>query len=222
MLFLLFLLSLFPCIFLERCLFGWGPRGLPHTPGPWLSIATASSSCFLSFSSAFVPTIDLYAPIPIPLFPPFFHLSQLPPFPSPPNPSVSPSLTLPSSLHLPSPAPPCLLFPLQEAMMDFFNAQMRLGGLTQAPGNPVLAVQINQDKNFAFLEVSRVHGGVRKACVPPGGSTPAAALVPWGPSAGRCPLGSLTLAAPFSFSSAQWMRPRRPWPLTASSSRASH
>uniref|UniRef100_A0A452VKF6 Splicing factor U2AF subunit n=1 Tax=Ursus maritimus TaxID=29073 RepID=A0A452VKF6_URSMA len=155
MLFLLFL-SLFPCIFFERCLFGWGPRGLPHTPGPWLSIATASSPCFLSFSSAFVPTIDLYAPIPIPLFPPFFHLSQLPPFPSPPNPSVSPSLTLPSSLHLPSPAPPCLLFPLQEAMMDFFNAQMRLGGLTQAPGNPVLAVQINQDKNFAFLEFRSV------------------------------------------------------------------
>lgn len=40
-------------------------------------------------------------------------------------------------------------------MMDFFNAQMRLGGLTQAPGNPVLAVQINQDKNFAFLEVRK-------------------------------------------------------------------
>lgn len=45
------------------------------------------------------------------------------------------------------------LSPVQESMMDFFNAQMRLGGLTQAPGNPVLAVQINQDKNFAFLEV---------------------------------------------------------------------
>uniref|UniRef100_A0A674GML2 Splicing factor U2AF subunit n=1 Tax=Taeniopygia guttata TaxID=59729 RepID=A0A674GML2_TAEGU len=43
----------------------------------------------------------------------------------------------------------------EEAMMDFFNAQMRLGGLTQAPGNPVLAVQINQDKNFAFLESAR-------------------------------------------------------------------
>lgn len=41
--------------------------------------------------------------------------------------------------------------------MDFFNAQMRLGGLTQAPGNPVLAVQINQDKNFAFLEVSIIY-----------------------------------------------------------------
>lgn len=40
--------------------------------------------------------------------------------------------------------------------MDFFNAQMRLGGLTQAPGNPVLAVQINQDKNFAFLEFRSV------------------------------------------------------------------
>ncbi|XP_069038582.1 U2 small nuclear RNA auxiliary factor 2a isoform X4 [Lepisosteus oculatus] len=45
---------------------------------------------------------------------------------------------------------------LEEAMMDFFNAQMRLGGLTQAPGNPVLAVQINQDKNFAFLEFRSV------------------------------------------------------------------
>ncbi|XP_070969997.1 splicing factor U2AF 65 kDa subunit-like [Oncorhynchus clarkii lewisi] len=40
----------------------------------------------------------------------------------------------------------------EEAVMDFFNAQMLLSGLTQAPGNPVLAVQINQDKNFAFLE----------------------------------------------------------------------
>lgn len=39
-------------------------------------------------------------------------------------------------------------------MADFFNAQMRLAGLSQAPGNPVLAVQINQDKNFAFLEVN--------------------------------------------------------------------
>ena len=58
--------------------------------------------------------------------------------------------------------------------MDFFNAQMRLGGLTQAPGNPVLAVQINQDKNFAFLEVSRACGGVRP-------SPSAAALVPTGP-----------------------------------------
>lgn len=40
--------------------------------------------------------------------------------------------------------------------MHFFNAQMRLGGLTQAPGNAVLAVQINQDKNFAFLEVNLI------------------------------------------------------------------
>ena len=41
--------------------------------------------------------------------------------------------------------------------MDFFNAQMCLGGgVTQAPGNPVLAVQINQDKNFAFLEFRSV------------------------------------------------------------------
>ncbi|XP_057645678.1 splicing factor U2AF 65 kDa subunit-like isoform X1 [Chionomys nivalis] len=44
----------------------------------------------------------------------------------------------------------------EEAMMDFFNAQMCFCGLTQAPGNPVLAVQINQDKNFAFLEFRSV------------------------------------------------------------------
>jgi len=30
---------------------------------------------------------------------------------------------------------------------------MHLSGLAQAAGNPVLACQINLDKNFAFLEV---------------------------------------------------------------------
>lgn len=103
--------------------------------------------------------------------------------------------------------------------MDFFNAQMRLGGLTQAPGNPVLAVQINQDKNFAFLEVSWVHGGLRKVSSHSGGSV--AALVCPGPYAGCCLLDSLTLTTPLSFSSAPWTRPPRPWPSMASSSRAS-
>ena len=37
--------------------------------------------------------------------------------------------------------------------MDFFNDKMREAGLLSAPGNPVLAVQINMDKNFAFVEV---------------------------------------------------------------------
>lgn len=40
----------------------------------------------------------------------------------------------------------------EEEMMDFFNAQMHACGFSQAPGNPVLACQINLDKNFAFLE----------------------------------------------------------------------
>ncbi|KPP63759.1 Splicing factor U2AF-like [Scleropages formosus] len=44
----------------------------------------------------------------------------------------------------------------EEAMADFFNTQMRLAGLSQGPTNPVLAVQINQDKNFAFLEFRSV------------------------------------------------------------------
>jgi len=37
--------------------------------------------------------------------------------------------------------------------MDFFNDQMKMSGLAQAEGNPVIAVQINLDKNFAFVEV---------------------------------------------------------------------
>lgn len=45
---------------------------------------------------------------------------------------------------------------LQEEMMEFFNQQMHLSGLAQAAGNPVLACQINLDKNFAFLEVCLV------------------------------------------------------------------
>lgn len=42
-------------------------------------------------------------------------------------------------------------------MMDFFNAQMHVCGFSQAQGNPILACQINLDKNFAFLEVSLFH-----------------------------------------------------------------
>ena len=41
----------------------------------------------------------------------------------------------------------------EEAMMEFFNQQMHMAGLATGPGNPVLAVQINLDKNFAFLEI---------------------------------------------------------------------
>ena len=41
----------------------------------------------------------------------------------------------------------------QEMMMDFFNNQMNMASLSQADGNPVIACQVNLDKNFAFLEV---------------------------------------------------------------------
>ena len=40
----------------------------------------------------------------------------------------------------------------EEEMMDYFNQQMHLSGLAQADGNPILACQVNLDKNFAFLE----------------------------------------------------------------------
>ncbi|XP_023378574.1 splicing factor U2AF 65 kDa subunit isoform X9 [Pteropus vampyrus] len=127
----------------------------PHFPSvPWSSLLRPSP-----FSLMTLLCLSLLL---ISVLPPVFHCPLpshlLPSYPSPliPKPSVSPSLTLPLLSPPPFPSPPCLLFPLQEAMMDFFNAQMRLGGLTQAPGNPVLAVQINQDKNFAFLEFRSV------------------------------------------------------------------
>lgn len=40
----------------------------------------------------------------------------------------------------------------EEEIMEYFNQQMHISGLAQAAGNPVLACQINLDKNFAFLE----------------------------------------------------------------------
>ncbi len=40
--------------------------------------------------------------------------------------------------------------------MVFFNQQMHLTGLAQAEGNPILACQVNLDKNFAFLEFRSV------------------------------------------------------------------
>lgn len=40
----------------------------------------------------------------------------------------------------------------EDEMMNCFNDRMHLSALAQAAGNPVLACQINLDKNFAFLE----------------------------------------------------------------------
>lgn len=42
----------------------------------------------------------------------------------------------------------------EDLVINFFNEKMQESGLTSAPGYPVLAVQINMDKNFAFVEVS--------------------------------------------------------------------
>lgn len=45
----------------------------------------------------------------------------------------------------------------EEAMCKFFNEKMVEAGLCSAPGLPVLCVQINMDKNFAFCEVRGVY-----------------------------------------------------------------
>lgn len=44
----------------------------------------------------------------------------------------------------------------EEMMMDFFNNQMKLAGLSQVDGPPIIACQVNLDKNFAFLEFRSV------------------------------------------------------------------
>ena len=41
----------------------------------------------------------------------------------------------------------------EDAMMEFFNQQMHMAGLATGPGNPVLAVQINLDKNRPFIDL---------------------------------------------------------------------
>lgn len=44
----------------------------------------------------------------------------------------------------------------EDMMIDFFSTQMKMAGLAQAEGNPVIACQVNLDKNFAFLEFRSV------------------------------------------------------------------
>jgi len=44
----------------------------------------------------------------------------------------------------------------EDLMIDFFNAKMRESDIAKQPGNPVLACQINLEKNFAFLEFRSV------------------------------------------------------------------
>lgn len=42
----------------------------------------------------------------------------------------------------------------EQNLADFFNAKMKEMNIgTGAPGNPVLAVQCNYEKNYAFVEV---------------------------------------------------------------------
>lgn len=81
--------------------------------------------------------------------------------------------------------------------MEFFNQQMHLSGLAQAPGNPILACQVNLDKNFAFLEVSTVEENVISIEVE---------------------VHTILYLYLLYFSSDQLTRPHKPWRLMASTS----
>ena len=39
-------------------------------------------------------------------------------------------------------------------MVQFINEKMHQTSLVLAAGNPVMSVQVNHDKNFAFIEVN--------------------------------------------------------------------
>ncbi|CAH3159498.1 unnamed protein product, partial [Porites evermanni] len=44
----------------------------------------------------------------------------------------------------------------ESLMIEFFNARMQEAKLNTAPGNPVIAAQINLEQNFAFIELRSV------------------------------------------------------------------
>lgn len=44
----------------------------------------------------------------------------------------------------------------ESLMIEFFNAKMQEAKLNTAPGNPVIAAQINLEQNFAFIELRSV------------------------------------------------------------------
>ena len=48
----------------------------------------------------------------------------------------------------------CGYWYFQSLMIEFFNAKMQEAKLNTAPGNPVIAAQINLEQNFAFIEVN--------------------------------------------------------------------
>ena len=71
------------------------------------------------------------------------------PIPPPPQPAASQMTRQARRLYIGN-----IPFGLTEDLMvNFFNEKMKEANLMSAPGNPVLAVQINMDKNFAFIEV---------------------------------------------------------------------
>ena len=71
------------------------------------------------------------------------------PVPPPPQPAASQMTRQARRLYIGS-----IPFGISEdAMLKFFNEKMAEANLITAAGMPVLAVQINMDKNFAFVEV---------------------------------------------------------------------
>eukprot|EP00731_Ephydatia_muelleri_P029353 Em0020g997a len=74
------------------------------------------------------------------------------PIPPPPQPAASQMTRQARRLYIGN-----IPFGLTEDLMvNFFNEKMKEANLMSAPGNPVLAVQINMDKNFAFIEFRSV------------------------------------------------------------------
>ena len=124
------------------------------------------------------------------------------PIPPPPQPAASQMTRQARRLYIGS-----IPFGISEdAMLKFFNEKMAEASLITAAGMPVLAVQINMDKNFAFVEVCVCVCVCACGCVRGRGESSNALPV-------------FVCIGCFSF--ALWRRPLRPWHWTGSCSKDS-
>ena len=107
----------------------------------WLAVILFYCTCISAAGQ--VPTVG--AP------PPALGEATAPlPIPPPPQPAASQMTRQARRLYVGN-----IPFGITEDLMvNFFNDKMVDSNLCSAPGNPVLACQINMDKNFAFIEVT--------------------------------------------------------------------
>ena len=119
------------CVYLSVCVVYYSPPPPPHT-----------HTHFTTTAAGQVPTVGVPPPA-------LGEATAALPVPPPPQPAASQMTRQARRLYIGN-----IPFGLTEDMLiNFFNEKMGEARLCSAPGQSVLAVQINMDKNFAFIEV---------------------------------------------------------------------